>query len=204
MKLQGCIIFKLWDVDIIVLRSTNQTTHFVLLGYNECSLSIMITTPSLFANKGAFSSWITDDRWCGTIKGIYSSPFSWFFPELSDGERTFYLPWFFFSPSSSFPSSSSSSSSFFFFLYLPLGWTKFLHVRTCLPTDQSGTLGNAWLFQVTGTPLGELESAFTKWNPKSWRHGPASQDGQFFQRSCSLTLQRETMERTLPCVQVNL
>ena len=146
MKLQGCIIFKLWDVDIIVLRSTNQTTHFVLPGYNECSLNIMITTPSFFANKGAFSSCITDNRWCGTIKVIYSFPFFLIsFRAVKWSENIFSSSWFFLLP-----------LSLLLLFYLPLGWTRVPHVRKCLPPDQSGTLGNAWLFQVTGTPLGEL------------------------------------------------
>ena len=139
----------------------------MLRGYNECSLNIMITTPSLFANKGAFSSCITNDRWCGTIKVIYSFPFFWFIPEQSGGQRAFLLP-LDFSPSSPLP---------FFFFNLPLGWTRAPNVRQHLPPDQSGTLGNAWLFQVTGTPLGGLEPTFMEWNSGSWRQLPARLPG---------------------------
>lgn len=173
MKLQGCIIFKLWDVDIIVLRSTNQTTHFVLPGYNECSLNIVITTPSFFANKGAFSLCITDDRWCGTITVIYSFPFFLIsFRAVKWSENIFFLLLIF-------------PLSFLLLFYLPLGWTRVPHVRKCLPPDQSGTFGNAWLFQVT---LGELQSTFMEWTSNSWRHLPTSQYDQFFQRSYLLTL----------------
>lgn len=171
------IIFKLWDVDMIVLRSTNRTTHFVLQGYNECSLNIMITTPSLFANKGAFSSCVTNDRWCGAIKVIYSFPFFLISSRaVRWSESISCSSWFF---------SFLSPSFFFFFFKLPLDWTRAPHVRQHLPPDQSGTLGNAWLFQVTGTPLGGLEPTFMEWNSSSWRHLPASQDDQ---RSCLLPL----------------
>lgn len=113
MKLQGCIIFKLWDVDIIVLRSTNQTTHFVLPVYNECSLNIMITTPSFFANKGAFSLCITDDRWCGTIKVIYSFPFFLIsFRAVKWSENIFSSSRYFLFP----------CFSFFTFLWVELGF----------------------------------------------------------------------------------
>lgn len=145
---------------------TNQTTHFVLPAYNECSLNIMINTPSLFANKGAFSSCITDDSWCCTIKVIYSfSPFSWFFSRaVIWSENNFPPPDFF--PLLFF-------LLLFFFLFFKSSfkssWAKFPHVRKCLPTDQSGTLGDAELFQVTGTPFDELESTFTKQNSTSWR-----------------------------------
>lgn len=109
------IIFKLWDVDMIVLRSTNRTTHFVLQGYNECSLNIMITTPSLFANKGAFSSCVTNDRWCGAIKVIYSFPFFLISSRaVRWSESISCSSWFF----------SFLSPSFFFFFFLNFLWTE--------------------------------------------------------------------------------
>lgn len=139
----------------------NQSDHtFMLPGYNECSLNIMITTPSLLANKGAFSSCITDDSRCGTVKVIYSFPL---FPDLFQ--------------SCHMVRDHFSSSRFFLLLLcllLPLGWTRFPYVRKSLPTDKSGTLGYTSLFQVTGRPFDELESRLTKWNSYSWRCLPAS------------------------------
>lgn len=87
-------------------------------GYNECSLNIMITTPSLFANKGAFSSCVTNDRWCGELKSSTHSLFSWFLPELLRWSESI-------SCSSGF-SFLSPSFFFFFFFKLPLDWTRAL------------------------------------------------------------------------------
>lgn len=177
MKLQSCIILKLWDVDIIVLRSTNQTTHFVLPGYNECSLNIMINTPSLFANKGAFSSCTTDDSWCSTK----SSPHSLFF--LIDSRAVIWSENIFPPPTvSPFPLPSPPP---FFKSSSGLNWISSCeemspdwpvrHFGWCLTF--SGHWDTAW---GTGVNTHQMEVQELEM--------PASQDDQCFQRSSLLTL----------------
>lgn len=123
------------------------------------SLNIMITTPSLFANKGAFSSCITDDSWCRTIKVIYSFPL---FPDLFQNchmvrEHIFLLLNF------SFP----LPSPFFIFLWAELDFLLWGNVS--LLTSQV-----LWVILNFSRSLGQClvnwSQHLTKWNSNSWRH----------------------------------
>lgn len=52
----------------------HQSDHtFALPGYNECSLGVVITTPSLSANKGSLRPWITHGSWGGGSVGVTHS-----------------------------------------------------------------------------------------------------------------------------------
>lgn len=52
----------------------HQSDHtFALPGYNECSLGVVITTPSLSANKGSLRPWITHGSCGGGSAGVTHS-----------------------------------------------------------------------------------------------------------------------------------
>lgn len=177
LGVQGCEtqspIFKLWDVNIIVLRATNQTTHFALPDYNECSLGIVITTPSLFVNKGAFRPWITHCSWGGRIRGSHS------FPGLPDSLLSGHVVTGCF-----LLLVLSPSSSLLFVFWATLGslWKREdLLTSPTLQVILKGSLSGPW-YTVLRT------GSNTKRNSKSWGHLPRLPRWQIFFPEWSFSL----------------
>lgn len=123
----------------------HQSDHtFALPGSNECSLGVVITTPCLSVNKGAFHPGITHSSRGGSPGVTHSFPLFLIYSRAgrcsqgaSPDSRSFIL--------TSFLSSSG--------LYQVPYWEQW-------STRQPGSWHDAEpeCFQVTGTPLGELES----------------------------------------------
>lgn len=176
MKPRG-LSFKLWDVNIIVLRATNQTTHFALPDYNECSLSIVITTPSLFVNKGAFRPRIASPT-AAEVVGLESPT-----PSLGFLIHSWPGTWLRGHGALSPP----GPVSFIFSSFCLLGYTRLLIKRKDLLVSQAlqGIL-NKSISSPWDTVL--RTGSNTKWDSKSWGHLPTSQDDRFFQSGHFLSL----------------
>lgn len=168
---------------------TSQSDHtFVRPGHIECSLNIMINTPSLFANKGAFSSGSLVTADAARLKSSAGSLLFLIYSRAVMKPQCDFLP-LIFPPSSSLPSPLSASS----------GLNKISsreEMSAYWPVGHFSTSPQHHVVSWRSTPTG--------WDSRSWRHLPASQDGQFLQRSCLLTLQSWPMEWSLLPVHENL
>lgn len=156
----------------------HQSDHtFALPGYNECSLGVVITTPSLSANKGSLRPWITHGSWGGGSVGVTHS-----FPLFLINSRAGTC-----SQGASPVSRSFTLASFFCPL---LGFIRFLtnKERNDLLASQARADAEPEGFQVTGTRVVGRTGGNPKSISKSWEHLLTSQDDRFFQSRCLLFL----------------